>query len=433
MRVSVFGLGYVGAVTAGCLAKRGHWVVGVDVNPRKVRMLDDGEPPILEPGLEALLRQAKSQGLLQATPDCAAAVAQTQVSVVCVGTPSLESGELDLGSVRQVAADIAAAVRRLDRPHALVLRSTVLPGTTARLVQEFLSAEERGGRAPVYYYPEFTREGTAVADFEAPSLAVVGTRPGRPVDPQLMEAVFGAGAAVVDWGTAEMVKHACNAFHATKAAFANETGRLAKQMGVDAQRVMALLCQDTKLNISPYYLRPGNPFGGACLPKDVRALVNYAQRTGAAAPLLRGVMESNQRHLESLLALVERGGWRQVAILGLSFKAGTDDLRESAMVEAASALAARGVEVRLYDPAVSPEALVGSNRRVLESKLPLIATMLKATLAEALDPPGLWIVAQPCAPLAQLARHARPGHAVLDVNGWPGLRSLPVPYEGFCW
>lgn len=433
MRVSVFGLGYVGAVTTGCLARRGHWVIGVDVNPHKVELLGRGEAPILEPGLDELLREARQKGLLQATLSCAHAVAVTDTSVVCVGTPSLESGELDLGSVRQVLGDVAAALRAQRKAHTVVLRSTVLPGTTAQLVEEYLADLERGGLVKVFYYPEFTREGTAVADFEAPSLAVVGTRDGGDVPAELRQHLFGASATVVDWGSAEMLKHACNAFHATKVAFGNELGRLAKQMKLDSQLVMGLLCQDTRLNISPYYLRPGNPFGGACLPKDVRSLVSYGARSGAELPLLRGVMESNERHLESLLTTIGRLQQTEVVILGLSFKLGTDDVRESAMVEVAAALVRRGCQVRLYDPAVRVEALVGSNRRVLEAKLPRVGAMLHRELGAALGEQGVVVVAQKCAPLAELARWVSARHTVLDVNGWPELRGLPARYEGFCW
>jgi len=433
MRVSVFGLGYVGAVTAGCLAKRGHRVIGVDVNPRKVELLGRGEAPILEPSLGEMLREARAKGLLSATCSCAHAVAATDTVIICVGTPALESGDLDLSSVRQVLGDISTALRVQRRAQAVVLRSTVLPGSTARLVEEFLADLECNGLVKIFYHPEFTREGTAVADFEAPSLTVVGTRQGRPVPPDMIEELFGVGAAVVDWETAELVKHACNAFHATKVAFGNEMGRVAKQLKVDGQRVLNLLCQDTKLNISPYYLRPGNPFGGACLPKDVRALVHHGHQVGVDLPLLRGVVESNQRQLESVLTALDRLGQREAVILGLSFKQGTDDLRESAMVEVAHALLCRGDRVRLYDPAVNLEALIGSNQRTLEAKLPQIESLWCRDLPTAIGQQGVLVVAHKCVPLAELAKVVTPRHVILDVNGWPELKSLPARYEGLCW
>ena len=433
MRVSVFGLGYVGAVTAGCLAKRGHWVIGVDVNPRKVELLGRGEAPILEPSLGDMLREARAKGLLQATSSCAHAVAATDTAIICVGTPALDSGDLDLSSVRQVLGDIGTALRVQRKAQAVVLRSTVLPGATSRLVEEFLADLECNGLVKVFYHPEFTREGTAVADFEAPSLAVVGTRHGRPAPADMMAELFGGGAAVVDWETAELVKHACNAFHATKVAFGNELGRVAQQLHVDGPRVLSLLCQDTKLNISPSYLRPGNPFGGACLPKDVRALVHHGQQVGVDLPLLRGVVESNQRQLESLLATLERLGQREAVILGLSFKQGTDDLRESAMVEVAHALLRGGCQVRLHDPAVNLEALVGSNRRALEAKLPEIEKLWCQDLATAVGQQGVLVVAHRCVALADLARVVTARHVILDVNGWPELKTLPGRYQGLCW
>jgi GDP-mannose 6-dehydrogenase len=238
---------------------------------------------------------------------------------------------------------------------------------------------------------------------------------------------------VVDWQTAEMVKYACNAFHATKIAFGNEIGRVGKQVGVDARAVIDLLCQDTRLNISPLYLKPGNPFGGSCLPKDVRALTNHARIQGVNLPLLESLLPSNDRHLQSLLALIEGTGEREIVILGLSFKAQTDDLRESAMVEVAQLLLGRGYQLRIYDRALNLAALIGANKRVIDAKMPHLACLLKADLASALGQRGLIVAAQRCASLSDLKECVTPQHHVLDVNGWPELRELPAPYEGFCW
>ncbi len=433
MNISIFGLGYVGAVTAGCLARQGHSIVGVDVHPQKVESFNAGVSPIVEPGLDVLLREAQGAGRLRATMVSAEAVAATELSMVCVGTPSAVTGALDLGFVRQVVAELGGLLRQSGKRHTLVLRSTMLPGSTATLVQEHLADLVESGSLSVFYYPEFLREGVAIADFDHPALAVVGTRDGAPPPAALLEAFFGAQAAVVTWPTAELVKYACNAFHAAKITFANEIGRVGKNLGVDARAVMDLLCRDTRLNLSSYYLRPGNPFGGSCLPKDVRALTNQARLLGLQVPLLESLLPSNQRHLEHLLALIMDSDQREIVILGLSFKPNTDDVRESAMVEVAQVLLGRGYQVRIYDPALNLAALVGANKRVIDTRMPHLASLLCPDLATALGARGLVVAAQSCVPTADLAPHLTSAHRVLDVNGWNELRQLPCPYEGFCW
>ncbi|MBM3847431.1 MAG: UDP-glucose/GDP-mannose dehydrogenase family protein, partial [Verrucomicrobia bacterium] len=342
MNISIFGLGYVGAVTAGCLTHRGHAIVGVDVSEQKVESLNQGQAPIIEPGLPELLKAARDQKRLRATASCSDALADTELSIICVGTPSAISGALDLTFVRGLLKEIGGDLRRTRKKHVLVFRSTMLPGSTQELVDEHLGDLEQSGQIQVYYYPEFLRESTAVADFENPSLAVVGTRTGVRPPEELMKGLFGTEAAVVNWQTAEMIKYACNAFHAVKITFANEVGRLGKQLGIDSRAVMDLVCRDTKLNLSPYYMKPGNPFGGSCLPKDVRALVHAARIRGVALPMTENLLLSNERHLQSLLSLILDSGAREVVILGLSFKSNTDDLRESAMVEVAQTLVGRG-------------------------------------------------------------------------------------------
>jgi GDP-mannose 6-dehydrogenase len=338
---------------------------------------------------------------------------------------------LDLGHVRQVIQQIAEALRQQPKNHVLVLRSTMLPGSTERLVEELLDDLVGSGQLQVFYYPEFLRESTAVADFREPSLVIVGTRDGNPF-PSGLTTLFGYAATVVNWNTAEMVKYACNAFHATKVAFANEIGRLGKRMQIDALEVMKLLCQDTRLNLSPYYLRPGNPFGGSCLPKDVRALGHYGQQQGVNLPLLQSLLATNQQHFEHLLNLVLVSGHSEIIILGLSFKSDTDDLRESAMVEVAQHLLARGHRVRIYDPQLNLTRIVGSNKRVIDEKMPHLASLLHEDFGSALGDQGLVIVAQRCVSIAELAKRITPRHHLLDINGWPELRTLPG-YEGLCW
>jgi GDP-mannose 6-dehydrogenase len=433
MNISIFGLGYVGAVTAGCLARQGHRIVGVDVHPQKVEAFNAGIPPIVEPGLEELLKKAKAGGLLRATASCDEAIAETELSIVCVGTPSKVTGALDLSFVRAVVAQIGDALRRKTRSHALVLRSTMLPGSTQEITHELLSDLMAVRLLQVFYYPEFLRESTAVADFENPSLAVVGTRDGQRPPTELMQGLFGEKAAVVNWNTAEMVKYACNAFHAAKITFANEIGRVGKQMGIDARAVMELLCLDTRLNLSPYYMKPGNPFGGSCLPKDVRALTNHARMNGVSLPMLDNLLPSNERHLQSLLGLITEAGQNEVVILGMTFKSNTDDLRESAMVEVAQLLLGRGYKLRIYDPALNLSALVGANKRVIDTRMPHLASLLCPDLKTALGECGVVVAAQKCASIAELKGCVTGRHHVIDVNGWPELRELPAQYEGFCW
>jgi GDP-mannose 6-dehydrogenase len=432
MKISVFGLGYVGAVTAGCLADQGHHVIGVDIHPQKVEDFNQGLAPIIEPDLDVLLRQAHAQGRLRATSCCAEAIAGTDVSLICVGTPSQYNGAVDLRHAREVSRQIAEAFRAQPKRHALIYRSTMLPGSTRQLVSEFLGDWVEQGTVQVLYYPEFLREGTAVTDFRNPSLAVVGTRDGGPFGSEL-EPLLGARTPVVAWQTAEMVKYACNAFHAVKVTFANEVGRLGKQMSLDAQAVMRLLCQDTRLNLSPYYLRPGNPFGGSCLPKDVRALGYYGRQQGLSLPLLENLLASNYQHLQALLQKIAEQGHKEIIILGLSFKTGTDDLRESALVEVAQNLVGHGYTVRIYDPQLNLARMVGSNRRVIDLKMPHLASLLKEDLPLALGQKGLILAAQKTASIDELARAVTPQHRILDINGWPELRKLPIPYEGLCW
>ncbi|MCC7376138.1 MAG: nucleotide sugar dehydrogenase [Verrucomicrobiales bacterium] len=432
MHISVFGLGYVGAVTAGCLAARGHDVVGVDVSEAKVEDLNRGKPPIIEPGLQERIEAGLGAGRLKATTAAAAAVRATTTSLVCVGTPSTVSGSLDLTFVRQVTREIAAAVREKQQRHALVFRSTMLPGSTRSLVEEFAGELFESGQLSVYYYPEFLREGSAVQDFDSPSLSVTGSKDGQgPVGHG--EPWFDPATAPVTWETAEMLKYACNAFHATKVAFANEVGRLGKALGVDAAEVMRLLCLDTRLNVSPYYLRPGNPFGGSCLPKDVRALVHRARQTGASVPVIESLLPSNERHLQGLLEMIGASGHREIVILGLSFKSNTDDLRESAMVEVAQHCLGRGYAVRIFDPQLNLAALVGANKRVIDTRMPHLAHLLRSDLEQAVGARGLVLAAQRVVPAEELAKWVTSDHAVLDINGWPALRGLPCAYQGFCW
>jgi GDP-mannose 6-dehydrogenase len=431
MRISIFGLGYVGAVTAGCLAKRGHEIIGVDIHSQKIAALNSGAAPIFEPGLDDLLKSAKEARRLRATSDVRDAVLNSDVSFVCVGTPADQTAALDLSFVGTVLGELAEVLRESTKVHPIIIRSTMLPGSTAKLVRTAFGEGSRYSEQ-IFYYPEFLREGSAVEDFENPSTVVIGSATGQPLAKELL-GDFSARALVVDWATAEMIKFASNAFHATKIAFANEIGRFCHEMKINGRTVMSLLCDDKKLNLSPYYLQPGNPFGGSCLPKDVRALTHQAQVMSLELPLLQNLLPSNEAHLQSLLARVLTSKEKEVVILGLAFKAQTDDLRGSAMVELARALLERQFTVRIFDPSLSLEALVGSNKRVVETKLPQLPNLLHSSLSTALGNRGLIVAAQRCVNAAQLAPNVKPPHRIIDVNGWAELKSLGIPYEPFCW
>lgn len=433
MKVSIFGLGYVGAVTAGCLAEQGHVIIGADVQPEKVDAFNTGRSPIIEPELDDLLGTARHEGRLSATTSAQEAVLGSDVSIICVGTPSLESGRLNLDFVRKVSEQIAAVLRASGKRHVLLFRSTMLPGSTRQMVRDFFGDLRASGQVQVYYCPEFLREGTAVKDFRVPSLAVVGTHDGSPPESDEARRLLGGEPAVLAWEGAEIIKYSCNYFHALKVGFANEIGRLCKHLGEDGSRVMNVVCSDTRLNISSYYMRPGTPFGGSCLPKDVSALLSFARQEGISLPLLDNTLDTNHTHLDLLLKLITSKGVRRVGLLGLAFKADTDDLRGSPMVAVAETLLGRGYELRIFDPSLNLSRLIGANAAEMKRRMPHLESLLKQDVSEVIGDAELIIASQKCAPLETLAALARPGQQVIDVNGWRELKTLPWSYEGLCW
>lgn len=387
MKVAVFGLGYVGSVTAACLADAGHEVVGVDLAESKVEAILQGRAPLAEPGLEALTQRVVGSGLLTATTDAGAALHGADVAIVCVGTPSAPNGSLFTGFVEGVLAQIAAFIEAgVNEPHLTVaVRSTLLPGTTDRIV-ESLMPRGREEQYSVAYCPEFLRESTAIADFRHPPFTIIGTD-----DDAALRAVTEMVRAVdapirhVTVSTAESIKYASNAFHAVKITFANEMARFADAYGVDANTLMAVFAEDKILNVSERYLRPGGSFGGSCLPKDVRALTYAARRADVSAPLLESLLASNAAHTRRVVDHVLALGWRKVALLGLAFKSGTDDLRESPYVDIAETLTGKGVDVRIYDDVVNPAELIGSNESYIRLRLPHLERLLSESRAVAID------------------------------------------------
>ena len=439
LSISVFGLGYVGSVSAACFASMGHHVIGVDLNPAKVAMLESGRSPIIEAGMNELIADGHRASRLHATTDSTAAVLESDISFVCVGTPSLRNGKLDLSHIENVAKEIGRALKQKKSMHTFVLRSTALPGTTESVAVPILE-QESGRRAgvdfAVAYNPEFMREGSAVADFLQPPFTILGARDHtqlatvRELYAQSPGKLFETSLAV-----AEMVKYLSNTFHAVKVTFANEMGTLCKHLGVDAQAVTEIFKSDTRLNISPAYLSPGFAFGGSCLPKDLRALTYKAKETDLKLPMLEALLPSNSEHIERAVEAVMRSGKRKIAQLGLSFKAGTDDLRESPQVQLVKRLLGEGFEARVWDRDVSLGRLAGSNRQYIEEVIPHIGSLLSADLEDVLKWGEVVIVGSKAARKDELEKYLRKDHFVIDlVNLDKAFRSDGTSsYEGICW
>jgi GDP-mannose 6-dehydrogenase len=433
MKVSIFGLGYVGTVTAACLARDGHEVIGVDVQPEKVRMLGEGRSSIIEPSLDGLLCSGVKAGRIGATTDVRAAVQGTEVSLISVGTPPDERGGPNLEFVFGVCREIGEAVAQKGAAHTVVLRSTVPPGTLARCLQVL---SEGAAGVPVHgaFNPEFLREGSAVRDYDEPPYTIIGTR-----DPVAEEAVrqlyaaVDAPVVVVAPEEAEMVKYVANAWHATKIAFANEVGRVAKGFGVDGRRVMALIAQDTKLNVSPAYMRPGFAYGGSCLPKDLGAIIHYAQDKGVPTPLLCAVPASNQLMIRRAFERVMESGAQRVALLGLAFKANTDDLRESPSVPLVKQLLGEGKEVAIFDRAVNEAHLLGSNLSFIRRNLPHFESMMAPTADAALKGAELVVVSYASPEFREALERAPKGTRVLDLAGLFAEAPEGLSVDALCW
>ena len=438
MKVAVFGLGYVGTVTAAGLAHSGHEVVGVDVDIAKVAAINEGQSPVVEPGIAELVEDGVRSGRLRATTSAAAAIARADVSLVCVGTPSGGHGRTDLSYIERVVGEIREAMARVPAPesgfHAVVVRSTVPPGTVDHVVAPVFSGGVPGWDVGTAMCPEFLREGVSVKDFFAPPFVVVGTADDRAAAAlDELFAFLDLDVRRVAVATAESLKYACNAFHATKVSFANELARVFRGYGVDSREVMEIFCEDTKLNIAATYLRPGFAYGGSCLPKDLRALQHLARANGVDVPLLAGTALTNDLVVRDIVERVIDTGRRRVALLGLSFKSDTDDLRESPNVELAERLIGKGFDVRIYDPIINPDALVGANRRHVEARLPHLSRLLDCTPEEALAGAEVVLVSSATAQVQQAILAAEP-EVVIDLNGRLDERVERLPgYSGVGW
>jgi len=438
MRIAIFGLGYVGTVTAAGLASQGHQVCGVDVDALKVEHIRSGRSPVVEPGIEELIAAAVENGNLTATTDPVVGLERADVSLLCVGTPSMSQGGTDLTYLRRALDDIRQGMETATPPasgfHAVVVRSTVPPGTGDDLVAAAFSSLPSGWAVGTAMCPEFLREGSGVADFFNPPFVVLGT-PDQRVTALLtqMFSFLNRELRLVDVRSAEALKYACNAFHATKVSFANEMARIFRVFGVDSREVMRVFSEDTVLNISPAYLQPGFAFGGSCLPKDLRALLDMARVNALDVPLLAGTLLTNELAIADVVDRLIASPYRSLAMLGLSFKMNTDDLRESPNVELVERLIGKGFEVRIYDPIINPERLMGSNLRYVESRLPHLRRLLYATPQEALHGSEAAIVATSHREVVDELL-AKPPAWILDLHGRLGTDIERLHgYEGIGW
>lgn len=436
MKISIFGLGYVGTVSAGCLATDGHSVIGVDPNKTKVDLINQGISPIVEKDIGEMIAAAAKNNVLRATLDVRDAVINSDISMVCVGTPSQLNGNLDLSHVRKVCEQIGSALKEKSAFHVVVARSTMLPGSMRTVVipaLESYSGKKAGVDFGVCNNPEFLREGTAVFDYYNPPKTVIGETDSKAGE-LLMQLYAKMTAPLIrtEVETAEMAKYADNTWHAVKVAFANEIGNLCKAEGIDGHKVMEIFCQDTKLNLSPYYMKPGFAFGGSCLPKDVRALMYKGKSLDMDLPLINAILPSNQRQIEKGIKMIVEKGNKKIGILGFSFKAGTDDLRESPLVEVIEFLIGKGYELKLYDKNVNLAALTGANQDYILNHIPHISRLMASSMDEVLNFAQTIVIGNSAAEFRNVPGGIKSGQVVVDL-----VRIVPKlsgeQYDGICW
>ncbi|MEM7165585.1 MAG: nucleotide sugar dehydrogenase [Planctomycetota bacterium] len=436
MRISIFGLGYVGAVTGACLAQRGHEVFGVDPDHRKLDFITEGRSPILEAGLDEVIPEVVAAGRFKTAANAEAAVTASDISLVCVGTPSRPDGTLSTEYVERACREIGEAIRRKGSWHTVVIRSTVLPGTTEQLLIPTLEKYSRGKAGETFGIatnPEFLREGTAIADFDAPPFTIIGTPSEREYE-QVLALYDGISAETVHCtvAAAESIKYSCNIFHAIKVTLANEIGMLCQDADIDAREVMDLVCRDTKLNISPRYLRPGFAFGGSCLPKDLRAFTSRSRANGTPLPMLEGALHSNQAQVERCAQRILSEKRRKISLFGLSFKEGTDDLRESPLVALAERLIGRGIELRICDPNVEYASLYGSNKSFIDEELPHLRDILGSP-EEVLAHGELLVFGHAGDRYRELIPRVGETQKVFDLVGIASATDVRGDYEGLYW
>ncbi|WP_053382074.1 nucleotide sugar dehydrogenase [Nitrospira moscoviensis] len=437
MRLSVFGLGYVGCVSSACFADHGHEVIGVDTNPVKVGIINAGRSPVVEPGMDDLIGRAVKEQRLRATVDPDEAVRESDLSLVCVGTPGRPNGSLDLTSVKGACKQIGLALEAKARFHVVAIRSTMLPGTIEETVVpalEVFSGKRAGRDFGIAINPEFLREGTSIHDFHHPPFTLIGADSAEVGDTiGRLYARVSAPLITVGIKEAEMVKYVCNCFHGLKVAFANEVGVLCKAFGIDSHRVMEVFCQDTKLNLSPYYLRPGFAFGGSCLPKDLRAITYKAKAADVEVPVLNAILASNRQHIERAVEMVLRTGKKRIGVLGLSFKAGTDDLRESPMVTLIEALIGKGLSLSIFDREVELARLFGANKDYIEREIPHISSLMRRRLEDVLNDSEVVVVTKRDDEYREGLSKLDRGRTVIDLARALDGAARPDGYHGIAW
>lgn len=435
--ISVFGLGYVGCVSAACFAKEGHQVVGVDVSQSKVDLINSGKPTILETGITEMVAAGKAAGRIRATTSSAEAVMDTEISLICVGTPSRDNASLDLRYVERVCQEIGEAIAKKNAPHVVVIRSTVLPGTNMDLViptLEKASGKKHGNGFAVCSNPEFLREGSSIKDFYDPPFTLIGGD--IPEACELVKSLYAgidAPVFITALRTAEMVKYACNCYHGLKVGFANEIGNVCKAVGVDSHEVMRIFCEDRKLNVSAAYLKPGFAFGGSCLPKDLRAIVYKAKSVDVEVPILKATLESNKYQIERAFKMVQATGNKKVGILGMTFKAGTDDLRESPMVTLVEALVGKGVTMSIYDRDISESNVMGANREYINKEIPHLWSLMKPTIQDVVNSCDTLIIGNGSPEFRGVREMLRPDHVLIDLVRAFGSVPDDKRYHGIAW
>ena len=436
MRISIFGIGYVGCVSAACFAREGHAVIGVDVNPTKADIINSGKSPIVEPGINELINDVVKAGNLRATTNSSEAIEASDISLVCVGTPSKPNGSLNLDHVRKVCEEIGAGIGAKSERHTVVIRSTMLPGSIESVAQPALeqtSGKKAGKDFGLCVNPEFLREGTSLKDFYAPPFTLIGADDEETAKVvRSLYANIDAPVFTTSVKTAEMVKYVCNCFHALKVSFANEIGNICKALELDSHEVMNVFCADAKLNLSSYYLKPGFAFGGSCLPKDLRAVSYKAKELDVETPVLSAISITNRLQVEKALDMVLRTGNKRVGVLGFSFKAGTDDLRESPMVTLIETLLGKGLELVIYDRDVSLARLFGSNKEYIEHEIPHIAKLMRSSIDEVLDAANTIVIGNKSEEFRQIESRLRPDQTVIDLVRLFDKRSGDG-YQGICW
>ena len=437
MKLSVFGIGYVGCVSAACFARDGHSVIGVDVNPTKVAIINEGRSPIVEPGIAEIISDAVVAGGLTASTDSTEAIRLSEMSLICVGTPGNSNGSLDLRYVTRVCEEIGTALKDKAEGHIVVIRSTMLPGTIEKTLIPILethSKKKAGRDFGICINPEFLREGTSLKDFYAPPFTLIGAQDEKTAAAvrQLYQDVQ-APIYVTRLQTAEMIKYVCNSFHALKVSFANEIGNICKELEIDSHEVMEIFCQDTKLNLSPYYLKPGFAFGGSCLPKDLRAINYKAKELDVDVPVLSAILPSNRLQIERALDIVTRTGKKRIGVLGFSFKAGTDDLRESPMVNLIETLIGKGYQLSIYDRDVSLAKLFGANKEYIEREIPHISQLMCKDIDSVLENSEVIVLGNKGDEFRQLESRLKDDQIVIDLVRCFEGRSSDDRYHGVCW